>query len=188
MKLQKGLSEEEAIRDFGSMRELAAEILEAYHVKPEFDKKSSSYQPEIKWNKMKDTGKQFRKMGSFLKNKTKACIHGISRCFHWCGRKCRALALWVWKPFPKAGSAIPPKNSAINSQSRFQNRRIHQMQKAANRSHVFISPRRKAEITEKRETEKQEIVEQETEEQETEEQETEALVPSRSDYRIGERE
>ena len=42
--------------------------------------------------------------------------------------------------------------------------------------------------TEKRETEKQEIVEQETEEQETEEQETEALVPSRSDYRIGERE
>ena len=39
MKLQKGLSEEEAIRDFGSMRELAAEILEAYHVKPEFDQK-----------------------------------------------------------------------------------------------------------------------------------------------------
>lgn len=38
MKIQKGLSEEEAIRDFGSMRELAAEILEAYHVKPEFDK------------------------------------------------------------------------------------------------------------------------------------------------------
>ena len=41
MKLQKGLSEEEAIRDFGPMRQLAAEILEAYHVKPEFDKKSS---------------------------------------------------------------------------------------------------------------------------------------------------
>lgn len=104
MKLQKGLSEEEAIRDFGSMRELAAEILEAYHVKPEFDKKSSPYQPEIKRNKIMDTGKQFWKMGSFLKNKTKACIQGISKCFHWCGRKCRALALWVWKPFSKAGT------------------------------------------------------------------------------------
>lgn len=33
MKIEKGLSEEEAIRDFGSVRELAGEILEAYHVK-----------------------------------------------------------------------------------------------------------------------------------------------------------
>lgn len=33
MKIEKGLSEDEAIRDFGSVRELAGEILEAYHVK-----------------------------------------------------------------------------------------------------------------------------------------------------------
>lgn len=32
MKMQKGLSEEDAIRDFGSVKELAAEILAAYHV------------------------------------------------------------------------------------------------------------------------------------------------------------
>ena len=36
MKLSTGLSEEEAIRDFGSVEELAAQILEAYHVKPEY--------------------------------------------------------------------------------------------------------------------------------------------------------
>lgn len=36
MKISTGLSEEEAIRDFGSIKELAAQILEAYHVKPEF--------------------------------------------------------------------------------------------------------------------------------------------------------
>ena len=36
IKMQNGLSEEEAIRDFGPVKELAAEILEAYHVKPEF--------------------------------------------------------------------------------------------------------------------------------------------------------
>ena len=34
MKIEKGMSEDEAIRDFGSLQELAAEILEAYHVKP----------------------------------------------------------------------------------------------------------------------------------------------------------
>jgi hypothetical protein len=35
MKMLKGLSEEEAIRDFGSVKELAAEILAAYHVDSE---------------------------------------------------------------------------------------------------------------------------------------------------------
>lgn len=35
MKRQNGLSEEEAIRDFGSIKELAADILQAYHVKLE---------------------------------------------------------------------------------------------------------------------------------------------------------
>lgn len=33
MKIERGQSEEEVIRDFGSIRELAGEILEAYHVK-----------------------------------------------------------------------------------------------------------------------------------------------------------
>ena len=39
MKIEKGLSEEEAIRDFGDIRELAAGILEAYHVNPEYQGK-----------------------------------------------------------------------------------------------------------------------------------------------------
>ena len=34
MKISTGLSEAEAIRDFGNVSELAAQILEAYHVKP----------------------------------------------------------------------------------------------------------------------------------------------------------
>lgn len=38
MKIERGLSEEEAIRDFGSISELAAQILEAYHVNPEYEK------------------------------------------------------------------------------------------------------------------------------------------------------
>ena len=37
MRMESGLSEDEAIKDFGDMDELAAEILEAYHVDPEYD-------------------------------------------------------------------------------------------------------------------------------------------------------
>lgn len=36
MKMSRGLSEEEAIHDFGNLEELAAEILEAYHVNPDY--------------------------------------------------------------------------------------------------------------------------------------------------------
>lgn len=39
MKIENGLSEEEAIRDFGDIRELACGILEAYHVNPEYQAK-----------------------------------------------------------------------------------------------------------------------------------------------------
>ncbi len=99
MKLQKGLSEEEAIRDFGPMRELAAEILEAYHVKPEFDEKSSSRRLDMKGIKIVDAGKSFRKMGGFLKGKFVACMHGIRRGFQWCAGKCRMTAAWMVRPF-----------------------------------------------------------------------------------------
>lgn len=42
MKVESGLSEEEALRDFGSVKELASEILEAYHVKAEFSERKPS--------------------------------------------------------------------------------------------------------------------------------------------------
>lgn len=43
MKMERGMSEEEAIRDFGDIRRLAQDILEAYHLNPQYaDKKSST--------------------------------------------------------------------------------------------------------------------------------------------------
>ena len=109
MKLQKGLSEEEAIRDFGPMRELAAEILEAYHVKPEFDKKPSAGKVDWKGTGMADTGKWFRKAKSILKSKTMAVIEGIKRGYHWIGKKCLSLAAFLWKPFSR------PRTKAKNT-------------------------------------------------------------------------
>lgn len=38
MKMESGLNEAEAIKDFGDIDDLAAEILEAYHVNPEYEK------------------------------------------------------------------------------------------------------------------------------------------------------
>lgn len=40
MKIANGLSEEEAIKDFGPIQALAGEILEAYHVKPEYEQEN----------------------------------------------------------------------------------------------------------------------------------------------------
>lgn len=37
MKMERGLSEEEAIGDFGDLGQLAAEILEAYHINPDYN-------------------------------------------------------------------------------------------------------------------------------------------------------
>ena len=131
MKLQKGLSEEEAIRDFGPMKELAAEILEAYHVKPEFDKKKSSAvrMPELKGIKIVDGGKTFRKAGGFLKAKCMASIRGIGRAFRWFGRKGRAAAAWIARPFSRKKALketgdefMYGEAGALSNQERFLNR------------------------------------------------------------------
>ncbi|PNV59387.1 hypothetical protein C0033_24425 [Clostridium sp. chh4-2] len=39
LKMESGLSEEDAIHDFGDLEELAAEILDAYNVNPDYDKR-----------------------------------------------------------------------------------------------------------------------------------------------------
>lgn len=101
MKMQKGLSEEEAIRDFGPMEELAAEILEAYHVKPEFNrKKEPTLVPKIK-DSILTGGKGLGRMARFLKQKFLAAVYGIGSGFRWLGRKMRSFANRLCSPFKK---------------------------------------------------------------------------------------
>lgn len=115
MKMQKGLSEEEAIRDFGSVGELAAEILEAYHVNPDFRKKSSAFRfPKPKAGVAPKTDHASGMPGSSNEKSEKpvwkqiwghvrkalvGAMHRIGGGFRWIGRKCRAFAGWVKKPF-----------------------------------------------------------------------------------------
>lgn len=48
MRMEGGLSEEEAIRDFGSLDDLTAEILEAYHISPDWQERVKVPAPTVK--------------------------------------------------------------------------------------------------------------------------------------------
>lgn len=114
MKLLKGLSEEEAIRDFGSMKELAAEILEAYHVKPEFRQQKTGFcLPEFVKAGADGNRAWFRRMGNFLIEKSVAAARRIRAGFLWIGRKCRAFAGWMAKPYQRYKSRKESRKEEI---------------------------------------------------------------------------
>lgn len=100
MKMGKGLSEEEAIRDFGPMEELAAQIMEAYHVKLEF--RGRSILPGFPKKGGADAGESFVvRGGKWIGAKCMAAAGAVENTFRWLLRKCRALADWLKKPFTR---------------------------------------------------------------------------------------
>lgn len=104
MKLQKGLSEEEAIRDFGSVKELAAEILEAYHVKPDYQEKHNSGKvAELGRATISEGGKAARSAGSFLRERLSAAGRKIKICFSHVGGRVRLLAGRIGGLFRRKG-------------------------------------------------------------------------------------
>lgn len=89
MKIQNGMSEEEAIGDFGPVKELAAEILEAYHVNPEYG--DSSRRMRMDFESAANTAEQsIRQAGGFLKKLGKKL-----------GQWIREVCAWVGKPVRK---------------------------------------------------------------------------------------
>lgn len=92
MKLQKGLREEEAIRDFGPVKALAAEILEAYHVKPDFQKKKAAIKLPGLGGRTAGSGKNFFvRICRLFGEKLRAAAEGIRKGWHWSAGKCRDL-------------------------------------------------------------------------------------------------
>lgn len=95
MKIQNGMSEEEAIRDFGPVKELAAEILEAYHVNPEYG--DSSRRGKIDFESAASTAEQgIRSAGGFLKKAGKKLGQWISE-----------VCAWIGKPFHRKSMGKP---------------------------------------------------------------------------------
>lgn len=102
MKAAEGLSEEEAIRDFGDFKELVTDILEAYHVNPEYCsplkvQKKEWKTPDI--GKVKEEGIEVcTKAGGAVKRGVQAgkekCGRGFQKCgtaFQNFGVKCRKI-------------------------------------------------------------------------------------------------
>lgn len=105
MKIRTGLSEEEAIRDFGNIKELAAQILEAYHVDPEYRKKRQE--------QVAEEGKKI------WKRFTEALRKGARGVHVFCKACCaRIKAVWLkLKPFksPSQKTAVKAADTPARS-------------------------------------------------------------------------
>lgn len=91
MKLSTGLSEEEAIRDFGSVEELAAQILEAYHVKPEYQ----TVKTEKKLPDMTGVTQEGKRLWGTVSHFFKGAAKAAGDLGRTCWKKTKAAALWV---------------------------------------------------------------------------------------------
>ena len=85
MKVQSGLTEEEAIAEFGNRKELTAEILEAYHVNPEYG--DSSRRGKMDFESAAQSAEQgIRQAGGFLKKAGKKLVQWIQEVCAWIGK------------------------------------------------------------------------------------------------------
>ncbi|MGN8800546.1 DUF1700 domain-containing protein [Candidatus Merdisoma sp. HCP28S3_D10] len=94
MKIKKGMSEEEAIGDFGPVKELAAEILEAYHVNPEYGDCSRRKRVDLE-SAAQSAEKGLRNAGSLAKKAGK----GISNAAKKASGRMREFFRWIGTPF-----------------------------------------------------------------------------------------
>ncbi len=99
MKMKEGFSEEEAVQDFGTIEELAAEILEAYHVKPEFlTKRPVLRLPKIQSGNLEKEKSFLKASGKWLKSKWGILCHGAGNVCRWLKERCYAFFRWMMKP------------------------------------------------------------------------------------------
>ena len=109
LRVDGGLTEENAIRDFGDLDQLAAEILEAYHVKPAFGQKAPKPRPPFPDTLRKGctkTGACFRRAGSAAARFFRHLRLGIANGFHKCGDKLKGL---FRRKAPEGETPLPEK-------------------------------------------------------------------------------
>lgn len=118
LRVDGGLTEEEAIRDFGDLDQLAAEILEAYHVKPAFGQKTSLPRhrlPDPRPAMRKGcagAGAWFRRMGGmisgFFRRLWQGTVNGIHKC------SCKLRQLFRRKPL-KDAAPLPEHHEEVST-------------------------------------------------------------------------
>lgn len=88
MKMKDGMSEEEAIRDFGDLKELTAGILEAYHVKADYQ----SEKKNIDFDKVKEESRKATEKATTALGKGAGMVgKGAGAAGKWCGRQVQKI-------------------------------------------------------------------------------------------------
>ena len=94
IKVEKGLTEAEAIADFGSLAELTGEILEAYHVRADYaaDKREGS-------RKGAGGGREatWKNVGAVALERAKTVGIGAVSCVRWTGHQLFRPFSWLWR-------------------------------------------------------------------------------------------
>ena len=100
MKTQTGLTEEEAIADFGSFQELRVEILEAYHVRADYADKTGKSRNKSKGIARQETTENLERLKGIGTRESHTLWNGIKEVgawiwngFQWCWRQvCRPFS------------------------------------------------------------------------------------------------
>ncbi len=77
MKQQNGLTEEEAIADFGSLSELAADILAAYHVRADYDREVGKRRKVFSKGQKEDVRQKAKQFGNGARERMAAGVRSL---------------------------------------------------------------------------------------------------------------
>ena len=88
--MESGLSEADAIKDFGNMDDLAAEILEAYHVNPEYEKNEDTVTDTA------ENKKDLKGLWTAFMGICASAAGGIKSFFKAGGRLIKKIVLKIW--------------------------------------------------------------------------------------------
>ena len=93
LKVEKGLTVKQAIDDFGNVKILAAEILEGYHVKTEFDfmQENTVPKPNLVSNGQEIAKTSVKTLFAWIN----MIWRGILNSFRWCGKVMMCPLIWL---------------------------------------------------------------------------------------------
>ena len=93
LKVEKGLTVKQAIDDFGNVKILAAEILEGYHVKTEFDfmQENTVPKPNLVSNGQEIAKTSVKTLFVWIN----MIWRGILNSFRWCGKVMMCPLIWL---------------------------------------------------------------------------------------------
>ena len=93
LKVEKGLTVKQAIDDFGNVKILAAEILEGYHVKTEFDfmQENTVPKPNLVSNGQEIAKTSVKTLFAWIN----MIWRGIFNSFRWCGKVMMSPLIWL---------------------------------------------------------------------------------------------